>query len=86
MRAHIFLGITGAVLVASTSLGQTPPIVPRLPQNSSCQDFRRNPDGSWIVLRPSTISGVQVSPGLVLVAHAYYSGLDLAARLNERCR
>jgi hypothetical protein len=86
MRTHIFLGIAASVLIASTSLGQTPPMTPRLPQNASCKDFRQNPDGSWTVLRPSAISGVQVSPGHVLVVNAYYGGLDLAARLNERCR
>lgn len=73
-------------MIASTSVEQVAPTLPHLRQSSSCDDFRRNPDGSWIALRPTSISGVQVSPGLVLVLNEYYSGLDLAARLNERCK
>lgn len=86
MRTSVLLGIMGAILIASTSAGQVAPTLPHLRQSSSCGDFRRNPDGSWITLKPTSISGVQVSPGLVLVVNAYYSGLDLAARLNQRCK
>ena len=86
MRTGVLSGIAGAILVASTSAGQIAPTQPHLRQSSSCSDFRRNPDGSWVALRPTSISGVQVSPGLVLIVNQFHSGLDLATRLNQRCK
>ena len=86
MRKAVLAGIAGAILASSTSRGQIAPTVPHLQQKSSCSDFRRNPDGSWVALRPTSVSGIQVSPGLVLIVNQFHSGMDLATRLNRTCK
>jgi hypothetical protein len=47
------------------------------------QSFRRNANGSWTPLKTVTIGGITVGPGVAFTPGVAFSGLDLAALLNQ---
>ena len=52
--------------------------------------FRRNPDGSWTCIAPTTFEGpngrIQVTPGSTFAPGTRFMNVDLAAWLDERQR
>jgi hypothetical protein len=47
------------------------------------QSFRRNANGSWTALKPFSIGGVSAGPGISFSRGVAFSGLDLAALLDQ---
>jgi hypothetical protein len=55
----------------------------------ACADFRRGPNGSWAVLRPTTISpnGVQLNlmPGQTFAKNQFVNGIEVTTILDRNC-
>ena len=54
----------------------------------ACGDFQRGPNGSWTVLRPTTISpGVQLNlaPGQTFAKNQFVSGVEVTTVLDRNC-
>lgn len=62
------------------------PTVALAQQPLSCADFVRNPNGSWSPVRPVTLNGVTMGPGVQFVPGVSFGGVDLASILNQQCR
>jgi hypothetical protein len=56
---------------------------------SSCESFRRNPDGSWECIKPVTIFGygglIEISQGMLFTPGVPFTGIDMVAWLEENC-
>lgn len=83
MRTLLFVSL----VVAGPALAQQPnPPAPAPTAQLRCDDFTRNPDGSWSALHPVTINGVTLGgPGVRFREGVAFGGVDLAAILNQRC-
>ena len=55
----------------------------------ACGDFQRGPNGSWTVLRPTTIraQGVQLNlaPGQTFAKNQFVSGIEVTTVLDRNC-
>ena len=55
----------------------------------ACGDFQRGPNGSWTVLRPTTITpqGVQLNlaPGQTFAKNQFVSGVEVTTVLDRNC-
>jgi hypothetical protein len=55
----------------------------------ACGDFQRGANGSWTVLRPTTMSpqGVQLNlaPGQTLAKNQFVSGVEVTTVLDRNC-
>ena len=54
-------------------------------QTLNCSDFKKNPDGSWSPVRPVTLNGVTMGPGVSFNPGVSFGGVDLASILNKQC-
>lgn len=58
-------------------------------QESICDAFRRNPDGSWTSIKAVTIKGpageIQIGPGMTFTKGVQFMGVNLAEWLDEHC-
>lgn len=52
----------------------------------SCADFARNPDGSWSPVKPFTLGGITMGPGVKFTPGVLFNGLDFASALNQHCQ
>lgn len=50
-----------------------------------CADFRREHNGSWLLLHTVTIGPVTLTPPVSFSRRVRFSGIDLAAALDEHC-
>jgi hypothetical protein len=78
LRALALVGTAAASAISSHSIAQvgTP---------LRCSDFVRNSNGSWSPVRPVTINGVTMGPGVAFAPGVAFGGVDLAAVLNQQC-
>jgi hypothetical protein len=55
---------------------------------NALRSFRREPDGTWICVEPTTLEGpngrIQVTPGTVFAPGSMFMGADLAKLLDEQ--
>jgi hypothetical protein len=55
----------------------------------ACGNFQRGPNGSWTVLRPTTMSpqGVQLNlaPGQTFAKNQFISGIEVTTVLDRNC-
>jgi hypothetical protein len=51
-----------------------------------CSDFVRNPNGSWSPVRPITLNGITMGPGVAFTPGVSFGGVDLATILNQQCK
>jgi hypothetical protein len=55
----------------------------------NCNDFRRGSDGSWTVLRPTTIepqgAAMSLAPGQTFAKNQWVGGIDLTTVLDRNC-
>jgi hypothetical protein len=55
----------------------------------ACQDFQRGPNGSWTVLRPTTImpQGVRMNlvPGQTFAKNQFVNGIEVTTVLDRNC-
>ncbi len=65
-------------------------VAPASAQQNLCEDFQRNPDGSWSPTHPITIQdqngGQILVPGMSFHSGEIFMGVDLAAALDQQCR
>ncbi len=59
-------------------------------QQSPCDAFRKNPNGSWTSIKSVTISkpgggAIKISPRMTFDKGVFYRGVDLAKWLDENC-
>jgi hypothetical protein len=47
------------------------------------QSFRHNSDGAWTPLRTVAVAGVTMEPGVVFSRGMLFSGIDVAAYLDD---
>jgi hypothetical protein len=47
------------------------------------QSFRHNSDGAWTPLRTVAVAGVTMEPGVVFSRGMLFSGIDVAAFLDD---
>lgn len=56
---------------------------------AGCQDFQKNPDGSWTPLSQITITGpngtIRMGSGVAFRSGVAFGGVDLAANLDRQC-
>jgi len=76
MRKHLLS------LIALCTVG----VGPAAAQQLTCADFVRNPNGSWSPVRPITLNGVTMGPGVQFMPGVSFGGVDLASILNQQCR
>jgi hypothetical protein len=79
-RASCILAVCCAALgVANVASAQysSPPL--------TCQDFVRNPDGSWSPIHPVMMNGVTMGSGVAFREGVSFGGVDLAAALDRQC-
>jgi hypothetical protein len=50
-----------------------------------CPDFKSNEDGSWTAIKPVTINGAAVDPGVPFKPGTMFGGVDLAQGLTLTC-
>jgi hypothetical protein len=83
MRAHIVLGL---VAIAAHALCSTPGALAQ-EDDTPCDAFARNPDGSWSVTQAAFIPGPNFSVriGAKFVPGEKVRGYDLVARLEQSC-
>jgi hypothetical protein len=52
----------------------------------SCADFTKNPDGTWSPVRPYTLNGITMGPGVRFTPGVNFGGIDLGSALNQHCQ
>jgi hypothetical protein len=73
----ILAALAFAGLIPALAVAQNVPL--------TCADFVRNPDGSWSPMRPVTLNGVTMGPGVKFTPGVSFGGINLAAVLNQQC-
>lgn len=76
---------TMSILATSCLLGAVPTMA-SAQRPLTCADFVRNPNGSWSPVRPVTLNGVTMSPGVAFMPGVSFGGVDLANILNQQCK
>lgn len=59
-------------------------------QESPCNAFKKNPNGSWTCIRPVTLfkpagGSISLSPGITFKKGVVFMGLKVAKWLDENC-
>jgi len=72
-------------LAALCVIGFIPAVASAQTVNLTCADFKRNPDGSWSPVRPVTLNGVTMGPGVAFTPGVSFGGVDLGSLLNQKC-
>jgi hypothetical protein len=71
--------------MGAPSFAQNAPQEPAHQKGIPCDAFQHNPDGSWTPLKPVSLGGVHVGPGVSLREGVKFGGVDFAAELNKQC-
>jgi hypothetical protein len=78
--------ITKISLLAAACVFGLAPTVASTQSTLTCADFVRNPNGSWSPVRPITLNGITMGPGVAFMPGVAFGGIDLASVLNQQCK